>query len=145
MRAAHRFLFTVALGAWGLTIAPARADDIPVKFLKDGRHTVALSPERPARLLIENRTSHRFRCTHFTQGLRVVVTPPAGIDVNLQVEHEGRPPRPPLDLGGPGAAERYEGHPPLGQTTLHVRARSGAGDVVVAWTWDPRCNERGGR
>ncbi len=120
----------------------ARGEEIEAKFLKNGQQTIPVRPDLPGTLVVVNPSSHRFRCTHLTQGLRVVATPAQDVDVTLQVESDGRKGRPPIDRGGPGNAESYDGHPPLGTTTFHIQAKSAGGPVVVTWTWDPRCHEK---
>ncbi|HRI52536.1 MAG TPA: hypothetical protein PLW65_20365 [Pseudomonadota bacterium] len=126
----------------GLLTGSARGEEIKARFLENGQQTITVRPDLPGTLLVVNPSSHRFRCTHLTQGLRVVAAPAAEVDVTLQVESAGRRAAPPIDRGGPGSAERYDGHPPLGTTTFHIQAKSAGGAVVVSWTWDPRCNEK---
>lgn len=132
------FLLTAAM----LVSGNARGEEIKARFLENGQQTLTVRPDQPGTLLIVNPSSHRFRCTHLTEGLRVVATPAKDIDVTLQIESQGRRRRAPIDRGGPGDAERYDEHPPLGTTTIHIQVKSTGGEVLVSWTWDPRCHER---
>lgn len=132
--------FLVVLSS--LLTGSARGEEIKAKFLKNGQQTITVRPELPGTLLVVNPSSHRFRCTHLTEGLRVVATPAKDVDITLQVDSDGHKGRPPIDRGGPGNAESYNGHPPLGATVFHIQAKSAGGAVVVTWTWDPRCNEK---